>query len=173
MSLRLIAFLLLPAALSACAKHAGLQVGDSMPSVALSDVRGQAVRLPDDYKGKILLLRFWSLDCGFCDKATLFTLERIYQKYRGQGFMPVAVNESRLEPDDARLKPFAELNYPLLQDEYNKAAKQFGVVALPMTFIVDEAGIIRKKLAGEAQPEELEKLVTTILYKGEFYENGH
>jgi len=52
-------------------------------------------------------------------------------------------------------------------------AKHFGVIGLPTTFVIDEQGIVRDKLTGEASIEEYEKLFTTILYKGEFYENGH
>jgi cytochrome c biogenesis protein CcmG, thiol:disulfide interchange protein DsbE len=165
--------LLVAIALSACNKHSGLQIGESAPVVTLADFNGKPVTLPEAFKGKVLLVRFWSLDCGFCDKEKLFTLETFYQKYKGRGFIPVAINESRIDKTDERLKKFAHLTYPMLVDEYGLVAKHFGVIGMPTTFIIDEEGIVRDKITGEAGIDEYEKRFTTILYKGVFYENGH
>jgi peroxiredoxin len=165
--------LLAAMALGACNKHQGLQIGDPAPIVKLTDFNGRPVMLPEAYKGKIMLVRFWSLDCGFCDKDMLLVLETFYQKYKDRGFIPVAVNEGRADKTDERLKRFAHLGYPILVDEYGLVAKRFGVIGLPTTFVIDEEGIVRDKLTGEAGIDEYEKRLTTILYKGVFYENGY
>jgi peroxiredoxin len=165
--------LLIAAGLSACNKHPGLQIGDPAPIVTLTDFNGKPVMLPEAFKGKVVLVRFWSLDCGFCDKEMLLALETFYQKYKDRGFIPVAINESRVVKTDERLKKFAHLTYPMLVDEYGLVAKRFGVIGLPTTFVIDEEGIVRDKLTGEAGIDEYEKLFTTVLYKGGFYENGH
>jgi peroxiredoxin len=165
--------LLAAIALSACNKRGGLQIGDTIPDVTLTDFQGKSVTLPKDIKGKVTLVRFWSLDCGFCDKGILLSLEPLYQKYKDKGFMPVAINESRVVQTDERLLKFAHLTYPMLVDEYSLVAKHFGVIGMPTTFVIDEEGIIRDKITGEAGIDEYEKRFTTILYKGVFYENGH
>ena len=165
--------LLAVVAISACNKRSGLQVGDPAPVVSLTDFNGNPVTLPEAFKGKVMLLRFWSLDCGFCDKEMLSTLESFYQKYSDRGFIPVAINESRVDNTDERLKKFAYLTYPMLVDEYGLVARKFGVIGLPTTFVIDEQGIVRDKLTGEAGIESFEKLFTTVLNKGGFYENGH
>jgi peroxiredoxin len=165
--------LLAATALSACNKRTGLQIGDTIPNVTLTDFQGKSVALPQDLKGKVALVRFWSIDCGFCDKGILLSLEPLYQKYKDKGFVPVAINESRIVNTDERLKKFDHLTYPMLVDEYGLVAKKFGVIGLPTTFVIDEEGIVRDKITGEAGIEEYEKFFTTILYKGFFYENGH
>ena len=165
--------LLAAAALSGCNKRTGLQVGDAAPNVTLTDFQGKTVSLPEDIKGKVALVRFWGLDCCFCDKTILLSLEPLYQKYKGEGFVPVAINEGRIVKTDERLRKLDPLSYPLLVDEYGLAAKQFGVIGLPTTFIIDEEGIIQDKITGEAGIEEYEKRFTTILHKGVFYESGH
>ncbi|MGZ8916124.1 MAG: TlpA family protein disulfide reductase [Methylobacter sp.] len=165
--------LLVATALSGCNKHSGLQIGDPAPVVTLSDFNGKPVTLPEAFKGKVVLVRFWSIDCGFCDKEMLTVLESFYQKYKDRGFIPVAINESRVVKTDERLKKFAHLTYPMLVDEYGLVAKHFGVIGLPTTFVIDEEGIVRDKITGEAGIDEYEKRFTTILYKGVFYENGH
>jgi len=165
--------LLIAMALIGCNKRAGLQIGDTAPSVTLTDFQGKSVTLPKDIKGKVALVRFWSIDCGFCDKGILLSLEPLYQKYKDQGFVPVAINESRIVKTDERLKKFEHLTYPMLVDEYGLVAKQFGVIGLPTTFVIDEQGFVRDKITGEAGIEEVEKRFATILNKGVFYENGH
>jgi len=165
--------LLVAITLGGCNKRAGLQIGDTIPDVTLTDFQGKSVTLPKDIKGKVALVRFWSIDCGFCDKEILLSLEPLYQKYKDRGFVPVAINESRVVKTDERLKQFNHLTYPMLVDEYGLVAKRFGVIGLPTTFVIDEHGIVRDKLTGEAGIESFEKLFTTILYKGVFYESGY
>jgi len=165
--------LLAAVALNACNKQSGLQIGDPAPVVTLNDFNGQVVALPEAFKGKVILIRFWSLECGFCDKEMLLAFETFYQKYKDRGFIPVAVNEGRVDKTDERLKKFAHLTYPMVVDEYGLVAKRFGVIGLPTTFVIDEEGIVRDKITGEAGIDEFEKRLTTILYKGVFYENGH
>ena len=165
--------LLVALLLSGCNKRTGFQIGDTIPTVTLTDFQGKSVTLPKDIKGKITLLRFWSIDCSFCDKEVLLSLESQYQKYKDKNFMPVAINVSRIDKTDERLKKFESLTYPMLVDEYGLVAKKLGVIGLPTTFIIDEEGIVRDKLSGEAKKEEFEKLFTTILNKGVFYESGN
>jgi len=150
--------------LTACQQHSsGLQVGDAMPSVALTNFQGNAVKLPDEFKGKVTLIHFWSIDCHFCDKEVLIALEPLYAKYKPQGFIPIAINESRVDQNDERLKRFEKLTYPLLVDEYGLIAKQFGVIGLPTTFVFDSTGVLREKVTGEAGMEEYEKRLITVL----------
>ncbi|MGZ8196079.1 MAG: TlpA family protein disulfide reductase, partial [Methylosarcina sp.] len=169
---RLMVWVLAVAALNACQQKPGLQIGDAMPSVALTDFSGNPAELPGDLKGKVLLVRFWALDCDFCSKDILFGLETMYQKYKKLGFVPVLINECRVKAGDERLKQFAPLTYPLLTDPYGMVAKRFGVIALPTTFIFDEKGILRDKITGEAGIDEFEKRFTTVLHKEEFYDSA-
>lgn len=159
--------------LSGCEKkHMGLETGERMPAVSLSTHDGKLLHLPDDYRGKILLVRFWSIDCHFCDKKILLGLDALYQKYQAQGFVPIAVNESEPDKTDARMQQFSALAYPMLYDLNNAAARRFGIVALPVTYVFDEEGILRQKLTGEASLEEYEKLFTTVINKGTLYESN-
>jgi len=79
--------------------------------------------------------------------------------------MPVAINVSKIDPNDERLKRFAKLTYPMLVDERGLVAKKFGVIGLPTSFVIDREGVLREKITGEAGLDEFEKLFTTILNK--------
>ena len=155
---------LLLLALNGCHKSAGIQVGDASPEVVFQNFKGHEVHIPRDFKGKTLLLRFWSIDCHFCDKGMLKGLETLFQKYRQIGFIPVAINEGPINPDDERLNTLrSTLSYPILFEPYGLAAKQLGLVALPVTLIIDQEGIVRDKISGEAALSEYEQRLNIIL----------
>ncbi|QPK63689.1 TlpA family protein disulfide reductase [Methylomonas sp. LL1] len=155
--------LLILIVLTGCHKRSGLQIDDPVPVVSLQDFHGRSLTLPQDLQGKTMLIRFWSLECGFCDKEVLLGLEQLYQKYKGRGFVPVAVNVSKIDPNDERLQRFEHLTYPMLVDERGLVAKKFGVIGLPTSFVIDSEGVLKGKITGEAGLDEFEKLFTAVL----------
>lgn len=161
--LKFVLCMLVLSAFNGCSKHQGLQTGDTMPAFELADFSGKQQAIPGVFKGKILLVRFWALECDFCSKENLFGFETLFQKYKGLGFLPVTINESRANPGDERLKRFASLSYPLLNDDHGLVAKSFGVIALPTTFIFDAQGKLQDKITGEADIEEFEKRLIPVL----------
>jgi peroxiredoxin len=75
----------------------------------------------------------------------------------------VAVAVGSFDPKDERWQRFHSLTYPILVDERGLVAKKFGVIGLPTNFVVDDEGVLRDKLIGNAGLSEFEKLFTTIL----------
>lgn len=146
-----------------CKRSGGLQIDDPAPVVSLQGFHGKTVNLPQDMYGKVWLIRFWALECHFCDKEILFGLESLYQKYKDQGLEVVAVKVGEDNANDERLKRFETLTYPMLIDERGLVARRFGVIGMPTSFVIDREGIVRKKITGEAGLDEFEKLLTTIL----------
>ncbi|WP_082409808.1 peroxiredoxin family protein [Methylomonas koyamae] len=51
----------------------------------------------------------------------------------------------------------------MLSDARGIAAKKFGVVGLPTTFVIDADGILREKRVGDAGLDGYEQLITTIV----------
>ena len=160
---RLALFLMLVSLLGACKRGSGLQIDDPAPQAELQDIHGKTVHLPQDLQGKVWLVRFWSLECHFCDKEVLFGLEALNQKYKDRGFQVVAVKVGEDDANDERLKRLEKLSYPMLIDERGIVARKFGVVGMPTTFVIDAEGVMREKRVGEAGLDEFEKLFTTIL----------
>lgn len=156
-------FFILLMALSGCKRGNGLQIDDPAPQVELQDSQGNTVHLPQDLQGKVWLVRFWSLECHFCDKDVLFGLENLYQKYKDRGFQVVSVKVGEDDINDERLERLKKLSYPMLIDERGIVARKFGVVGMPTTYVIDGEGIVQEKRVGEAGLDEFEKLITTIL----------
>lgn len=171
--IRIWVLLLLIFPLAAHGRNTGPKIGEKIPASILTDFHGKPIPLIQDFKGKVVFMRFWSLDCSYCDKTMLVSLENFYQKYKDKGFVPIAINTSRINVNDERVRKLEQFTYPMLLDEYGIVAKKFGVIGLPTSFIFDETGILRGKITGEAGSDRFEQLITTVLHKNSFYEKNY
>lgn len=92
-----------------------------------------------DHHGKAVLINFWATWCPPC-LAEMPAMERLWQHHRDSGFMMVAVS---VDADPAKVKPFVaehKLTFPIALDPRMEVAAQYGVRALPSSFLVDRAG---------------------------------
>ena len=99
-AIRGLAWVFLALTLSTGVLQAAPRVGDILPKTTLGDLKGAPVAIPDDYKGKVVLIHFFATWCTYCPKEVA-VLDAIYRKYRDKGVVPcsVDVGESRDEVD--------------------------------------------------------------------------
>jgi peroxiredoxin len=98
--------------------------------------------------GSVVLVEFWSTNCKPCIK-DFPALKRIYGEYQSKGFEIVAIC---LHAQPERIRRFVEdqdlpwiqlCNDPTASDEANSILlKQFGIEAVPTTFLVDQRGVV-------------------------------
>ena len=157
----------------AASQHSGLRVGESPEAVTLKDSHGRSVTLPGDLKGRVTLVRFWANDCHSCDKELLEGLEMLYLKYNSRGFEPVAIDVGRPGRREDRKPACESCTYLMFNDPAGLASERFQIMVLPTTFILDEKGVVREKIVGDVEIGTLEKLITQVLYKGEFYDGTY
>jgi peroxiredoxin len=122
----------------------GLEPGTIAPTFVLPDLTG-SMRSLTDYRGKKVLLVFSDVDCGPCE-ALSPDLVRIAKSGRGNGLELVMI--SRGDPEENRDKA-KEHGYPfpvLLQRSW-EVSKQYGMFATPIAFLIDEEGVITRKVA--------------------------
>jgi len=140
---------------------AALKTGDAFPKTAVSDRQGKPVALPDDFKGKVVLIHFWATWCPFCIKE-IRALESMYGLYRDKGLMPFSVNVGEDNQTIAAFLKNETISYPILMDPNSEAARQCGVTGLPTTFICDRNGLIKFKIIGEITKSGLERLLASL-----------
>ena len=116
-------------------------VGTPAEDFQLVDLNGNPQRL-GDYRGKVVLLNFWATWCKPCT-TEMPAMQRTYDKLREKGFVVLAVNELEDETEvREHIRQFGH-TFPVLMDRDNKVANQFGVYGLPVSFFIDERGVVR------------------------------
>lgn len=144
------------------ANGAPLRVGNSPPRVALASLSGSTVRVPDDFRGKVLILHFWAGGCSSC-KEEMPAMEKFYRQYGKKGLVVLAVNVGQRKDTVQKLAREMGISYPVLLDPDQKMAKNYDVVGVPRTYLVDRKGVIRYKILGSASDATLKKQILSLL----------
>jgi cytochrome c biogenesis protein CcmG, thiol:disulfide interchange protein DsbE len=124
------------------------QVGFLAPPFSLTTLDGQTVDL-SAYQGQVVLLNFWASWCPPC-RAEMPAIQQVYQSYRDQGLVVLAINASYQDTPAARqsfLGSFA-YSFPILLDDGSTVNRLYAVYSLPTTFFIDRKGTIRDLVVG-------------------------
>ena len=113
---------------------------------SLLDLYGKKVIL-SDYKCKIVFLNIWATWCPSC-REEMPSMQRLYTRFKDKDFTMVAVSMN--EPASVVKKFFKDYNltFASLLDSKGEIGAQFGVRAIPMTFLLDRDGRIIGKAFG-------------------------
>jgi len=120
--------------------------GDKAPDFRLPTINGGEIKL-SDYRGKVVMLDFWSVTCGPCIQATSH-LEGLYRKYKDKGFVVIGIN---LDTYPEMIKKFVErarLTYPIVKADNRVIDDYGGIITIPQSFLVDKNGKIYKHYNG-------------------------
>ena len=112
------------------------------------DKGGNTVKL-SDFVGKPIVLNFWATWCPYC-------LEEMPEFNKAAKELPdvtfLMLNATTTEGETlAKAKNYILQNgfeFPVLYDTMGKAVSTFGINSFPMTFFIDESGVIRLYASG-------------------------
>jgi len=128
--------------------------------VKLQNTAGRYVRL-DDFRGKIVFLNFWTTWCPSCI-TEMPSMEKLHRKLLGKNFAMVTVN---IKESASRVKKFFEkynLTFTALLDTNGEVSTEFGIGAIPTTFILDKSGKIVGRITG---PREWDTIKSVALFE--------
>lgn len=128
----------------------------------LKDMNGHDVRLAD-YKGRPLLVNFWSTTCGPCQLETPELVD-LAAKYKDRGLSIVGIS---IDDTPADMRKFAnqyKIAYPLLvgadRDEVTQA---FGLGdAIPMSVFITASGTVLGRIEGLATQSWFERQIQSL-----------
>lgn len=138
--------------------------GSPAPNCALTpwgNAPGYELR---QFNGKVLYVDFWASWCGPCAQSFSF-LNELDRDLRDRGLQIVGVNLDE-NPEDA--KAFLAqhpASFAVAADASGQCPQQFGVQAMPSSYLIDRRGVIRHVHLGfrPGETEQMRALVEQLL----------
>lgn len=152
------------AVLLATAPDAGaaVRIGDLLPPITLDRMGGVPARIPEHFRGKVLVLHFWQMGCSSC-RLDMPAMDGLYRRYRGKGLEILAVNVGQGRKEVKAYAANLGVSYPILVDPEGRSASLLDVNDIPRTYIVDRSGVVKYRILGSATPETLKRLIESLL----------
>ena len=99
---------------------------------------GQSLRL-SDLRGKVVVLNFWASWCPPC-RAEMPDFEEMWRELQHQDvvFLGIALSDS--EKDARAFADATGVTYPLGMDQTGRIGRDYRVISLPTTFLIDRDG---------------------------------
>ena len=131
------------------------QKGFLAPDFELKTPAGETIKL-SDLRGQAVLVNLWATWCPPC-RAEMQTIETVYNEYKDQGFVVLAVNMT-YQDNQLEIMPFVNeqgLTFPILLDETSDMAKDYQLQSLPSSYFIGRDGIINEVVIGGPMAEAL------------------
>lgn len=135
--------------------------GQVATEIALPSASGDTLRL-SSLKGKVVLLDFWASWCSPCRVANK-GLTKIYQKFKAKGFEIYSVSLDDEKENWLKAIKKDKISWLQVIDPggwETPTAAQWGIYALPTSFLIDKEG---RLIAMDLEGKDLEKALKDML----------
>lgn len=124
-----------------------VQVGQPIAQAELFDPQGYSHQIAKDYKGKYLLLDFWSVACAPCIMA-FPEMKEIHEAYNSKlTIISISTDPERIwkEGLERHQLPWVNLTDNLEMEGY---ASRYGIRGIPFYILISPDGIVKKMWSG-------------------------
>jgi len=131
------------------------QQGFLAPDFELKTPTGEVFKL-SDLRGQAVLVNLWATWCPPC-RAEMPTIEKIYNEYKDDGLVVLAVNMT-YQDNPLDIMPFVneyQLTFPILLDETGETGSSYQLRSLPSSYFIGRDGIINEVVIGGPMSEAL------------------
>jgi len=135
----------------------------NMPAIPFTavTVKGDTVNFPEDFKGKFVLLDFWSTGCPHCIVDIQTCYRDLYKKFSGPRFEILGIAD---DPKN-KVEKFISQNmikWPMIPAQSSPILESYRVPAYPALFLVNPDGIIISK-GQELNKEKINDVIGNYL----------
>jgi peroxiredoxin len=129
---------------------AAAQVGQSAPDFTAKDIEGKTHKL-SDYKGKIVVLEAYNLDCPFChNHFSTGAMQELQGAMTAKGVIWLLVNSSGAHSPSYRSPEAAKREWAQqkmkatawIDDHSGELGKKYGMRTTPHMFVIDKNGVL-------------------------------
>ncbi len=138
-----------------------IQARQPAPDLSVTDIAGNKIAL-SQYRGKVILLDFWAVDCGGCVIEIPWYVQ-FDKKYHDKGLQLIGIDMAEESP--SYIKPFmqkSQMNYPVAVGN-DDIRKRFQAEGLPKTILIDRQGRVAVSHVGivdrDAFARDIEELL--------------
>ena len=127
-------------------------VGKEAPDFVLKSMDGRNLRM-SEFRGQVVLVNFWARWAGD-SRQEMPALDRINTTYSRAGLVVLGVS---VDEDLNRAREFAgamKVSYPLMFDTGSSIGRDYLLEKMPMTILVDRAGVVRYSNVGFKRGDE-------------------
>src|ERR1700716_135712 len=127
-------------------------VGKEAPDFVLKAMDGRNLRM-SEFRGQVVLLNFWARWAGD-SRQEMPALDRINTTYNRAGLVVLGVS---VDEDLERAREFAghmKVSYPVMFDTGPDIGRNYLLQKLPVTILVDRAGVVRYANVGFKRGDE-------------------
>ena len=137
------------------------RVDQPAPNFQLELLSDGAITLSEQ-RNKVVVINFWSSTCPPC-RTEARDLETAWQAYRDRDVLFIGANiQDSHEPARRFLDEFG-VTYPNGLDEGGRISIDYGVVGIPVTFVVDSEGTVARRWVGEIDIDRLTTWIDELL----------
>ena len=137
-----------------------LQIGDKAHNFTLEDLEGNTVSL-EDYRGKIVLLNFWTTTWPYCRKE-MGDFQKIYDEYKDDDFVILAVDVMESKSTVKEYIDEEGYTFPVLLDTDGRVAYDYFLSGVPLSFFIDGDGVVSGIKLGALTYPELKQRIESI-----------
>jgi peroxiredoxin len=134
-----------------------VEIGKPAPDFTLTDLNDEDVTL-SDFKGKKVLLNFWATWCPYCVKE-MPDLNKLYNENK-EDLVVIGIDVGE---DIKTVNKFLKENnvdYPIVFDVNGRAALKYNAhISLPISYIIDEEGIVKGSQLGMMNYEQMKSFI--------------
>lgn len=133
------------------------EVGGTAPDFALKDTAGKVVKL-SDYKGKAVLLHFWTDFCKSC-KVEFPKIQEMHEDIKSNDFALVAVNLGQSKEISQKFQQEFGATFPMLIDSQNLIQTLYQVKVYPTNVFINPEGKIVRIIRGWTNKQTVEVFI--------------
>jgi cytochrome c biogenesis protein CcmG/thiol:disulfide interchange protein DsbE len=121
--------------------------GQPAPSFSLPLLNGQGTIALADFRGKPMLINFWSSTCVPCAGESK-ALEQVYRRNRRLGLVVLGIDPEDFKSDARGFIRRHNITYPNVNDAGAHTADRYGIGGTPESFLIDRRGRVVQILLG-------------------------
>jgi cytochrome c biogenesis protein CcmG, thiol:disulfide interchange protein DsbE len=137
------------------------EIGEPAPALHATELDGQTFDLAQ-MRGKVVIVNFWATWCGPC-RVEMPALDTFYRAFRDRGLVLIGVSVDRWSDRGKVGRVMRDLSYPAAMINEASADDFPRPTEIPITYVVDRAGVLRAIMRGEDGTATTKTLAETVL----------